>query len=223
MPKVLILYYSSYGHVEQMAEAVADGARRPAPRSRFAACPNSCPRRWRAIPAYKMDQPAQIATVGELSDTTRSSSGWAPATAHGLANGQFLDQTGSLWAKGALNGKVGSAFTSTATQHGGQETTLMAIHTHLMHLAWSASACLQLRRPDAPRRSHGGSPLASTIAGGDGARQPTENELAAPASRATTSPKSPGACSPRRTALSRHRHRTHVEPKTNSTPPHPRD
>ena len=91
----------------------------------------------------------------------------------------FLDQTGALWARGALNGKVGSAFTSTATQHGGQETTLMAIHTNLMHfgmvcvgLPYSFQGQMRLDEVS------GGAPYgASTIAGGDGARQPSQNEL----------------------------------------------
>lgn len=181
MPKVLILYYSSYGHVEQMAEAVADGARQAGAEVTIRRVPELVPEEAARNSGYKMDQPAQIATVSEL--TAYDAIVVGVGTRYGRMASQmanFLDQTGSLWAKGALNGKIGSAFTSTATQHGGQETTLMAIHTNLMHLGLVCvglpySFAGQMRLDEVS----GGSPYgASTIAGGDGARQPSENELA---------------------------------------------
>lgn len=180
MSNILVLYYSSYGHVERMAEAVADGARDAGANVDIKRVPELVPEEVARKSGYKLDQRAPVAKVEELADYDGIIIG--VGTRYGRMASQmanFLDQTGGLWAKGALNGKVGSAFTSTATQHGGQETTLMAIHTNLMHLGL---VCVglpysfqgQMRLDEVT----GGSPYgASTIAGADGSRQPTENEL----------------------------------------------
>ena len=180
MIKVLVLYYSSYGHIETMAKAVAEGVGSAGAEADIRRVPELVPDEVARAAGYKMDQAAPVATVDELPDYDAIIIG--VGTRYGRMASQmanFLDQTGGLWARGALNGKVGSAFTSTATQHGGQETTLMAIHTNLMHLGM---VCVglpysfqgQMRLDEIT----GGSPYgATTIAGGDGSRQPSENEL----------------------------------------------
>jgi len=181
MSKVLVLYYSSYGHIERMAEAVADGAREAGAEVDVRRVPELVPEEVAKKSGYRLDQPAPVARVDELADYDAIIVG--VGTRYGRMASQmanFLDQTGALWAKGALNGKVGSAFSSTATQHGGQETTLMAIHTNLMHLGM---VCVGLPYSFAGQMTldeiTGGTPYgATTIAGGDGSRQPTDNELA---------------------------------------------
>ena len=180
MSRILVLYYSSYGHIEQMAEAVAEGARGTGATVDVKRVPELVPDEVARSSGYKIDQAAPIATVDELETYDAIIVG--VGTRYGRMASQmanFLDQTGGLWARGALNGKVGSAFTSTATQHGGQETTLMAIHTNLFHFgmvlvglpySWGGQMILH--------EVTGGSPYgATTIAGGDGSRQPTDNEL----------------------------------------------
>lgn len=180
MSKVLVLYYSSYGHIEQMAEAVAEGARSTGASVDIRRVPELVPEEVARSSGYKMDQPAPLARVEELESYDAIIIG--VGTRYGRMASQmanFLDQTGGLWARGALNGKVGSAFSSTATQHGGQETTLMAIHTNLLHfgmvtvgLPYSFAGQMTLDEIT------GGTPYgATTIAGGDGSRQPTANEL----------------------------------------------
>ncbi|MGY0560450.1 MULTISPECIES: NAD(P)H:quinone oxidoreductase [unclassified Luteimonas] len=180
MSKVLVLYYSAYGHIEQMAEAVAEGARSAGATVDIRRVPELVPEDVARASHYKLDQQAPLAKVEELPDYDAIIIG--TGTRYGRMTSQmanFLDQTGGLWARGALHGKVGSAFTSTATQHGGQETTLMAIHTNLMHfgmvcvgLPYSFQGQMRLDEVT------GGAPYgASTIAGGDGSRQPSENEL----------------------------------------------
>ncbi|MGY0611808.1 MULTISPECIES: NAD(P)H:quinone oxidoreductase [unclassified Luteimonas] len=180
MSKVLVLYYSAYGHIEQMAQAVAEGAREAGATVDIRRVPELVPEEVARASHYKMDQGAPLAKVDELPDYDAIIIG--TGTRYGRMTSQmanFLDQTGGLWARGALHGKVGSAFTSTATQHGGQETTLMAIHTNLMHfgmvcvgLPYSFQGQMRLDEVT------GGAPYgASTIAGGDGSRQPSENEL----------------------------------------------
>lgn len=181
MSKVLVLYYSSYGHIEKMAEAITDGARDAGAEVDIKRVPELVPDEVAQSSGYKLDQPAPIATVEELPDYDAIIIG--VGTRYGRMASQmanFLDQTGGLWASGALNGKVGSAFSSTATQHGGQETTLMAIHTNLMHFGM---VCVGLPYSFAGQMTldeiTGGTPYgATTIAGGDGSRQPSENELA---------------------------------------------
>ncbi|GAB3319328.1 NAD(P)H:quinone oxidoreductase [Luteimonas notoginsengisoli] len=180
MTKVLVLYYSSYGHIEQMAEAIAEGARAAGSSVDIRRVPELVPESVAIASGYKLDQKAPVAEVDELIDYDAIIIG--TGTRYGRMTSQmasFLDQTGGLWARGALNGKVGSAFTSTATQHGGQETTLMGIHINLLHfgmvcvgLPYSFQGQMRLDEVT------GGTPYgATTIAGGDGSRRPTENEL----------------------------------------------
>jgi NAD(P)H dehydrogenase (quinone) len=180
MAKVLVLYYSTYGHIEQMANAVAEGARSAGATVDVKRVPETVPEEIAKNAHFKLQQDAPIATVNELPDYDAIIIG-AP-TRYGRMPGQmaaFLDQTGGLWARGALHGKVGGAFTSTATQHGGQETTQFSIITNLLHFGMIV---VGLPYSYAPQMSLdeivGGSPYgASTIAGGQGQRQPSEIEL----------------------------------------------
>ena len=180
MAKVLVLYYSTYGHIEQMANALAEGARAAGAAVDVKRVPETVPDDVARNGHFKLDQPAPIATVNELPDYDAIVIG-AP-TRYGRMPSQmaaFLDQTGGLWPKGALHGKVGAAITSTATQHGGQETTLFSIITNLLHfgmvvvgLPYSFAGQMTLDEIT------GCSPYgASTIAGGQGQRQPSQNEL----------------------------------------------
>ena len=181
MAKVLVLYYSTYGHIEQMAGAVAEGVRAGGASVDIKRVPETVPEAAARSAHFKLDQQAPVATVDELPGYDAIVIG-AP-TRYGRMPSQmaaFLDQTGALWASGALNGKVGAAFTSTATQHGGQETTQFSMITNLLHfgmvvvgLPYSFAGQMTLDEIT------GGSPYgASTIAGGQGQRQPSENELA---------------------------------------------
>ena len=181
MTKILVLYYSTYGHVEMMAEAVAEGARSVAGAAvTVKRVPELMPLEVARKAGVKLDQAAAIATPAELADYDAILIG--TPTRYGRMASQmanFLDQTGSLWASNLLVGKVGSAFTSTASQHGGQEITLFSIITNLLHfgmvvvgLPYTAPAQLRLDEVT------GGSPYgATTIAGSTGERQPSENEL----------------------------------------------
>jgi len=181
MSKVLVLYYSSYGHIEQMAYAVAEGARAAGASVDVKRVPETVPQEIAALAHFKTNQDAPVATAAELEGYDAIIIG-AP-TRYGRMPSQmaaFLDQTGGLWARGALNGKVGAAFTSTATQHGGQEQTLFSMITNLMHfgmvivgLPYSHGGQMSIDE------IVGGSPYgASTIAGGQGQRQPSEIDLA---------------------------------------------
>jgi NAD(P)H dehydrogenase (quinone) len=181
MTKVLVLYYSSYGHVEQMAAAVAEGVREAGAEAVVKRVPETVPEAVAKASHFKLDQAAPVATVAELADYDAIILG--VPTRFGNMPGQmksFLDQTGGLWAQGKLVGKVGSVFTSTATQHGGQESTILSTHTVLLHhgmvivgLPYAFQGQMRLDEVT------GGSPYgASTIAAGDGSRQPSENELA---------------------------------------------
>lgn len=181
MTKVLILYYSSYGHIERMADAVAEGARETGAHVDIKRVPELVPREVAEKNGFKVDQAAPIATVDELPDYDAIIIGTPTRFGNMAAQMKnFLDQTGGLWFQGKLIGKVGAVFTSTATQHGGQESTILATHTVLLHhglviagLPYSFQGQMTLSE------IAGGSPYgASTIAGGDGARQPSENELA---------------------------------------------
>jgi NAD(P)H dehydrogenase (quinone) len=179
MTRVLVLTYSSYGHIETMAEAVAEGARATGAEAVVKRVPELVPEAVAQASHYK-PQAAPVATVDELADYDAIIVG-APTrfgrVASQMAN--FWDQTGGLWFQGRLIGKVGAAFTSTATQHGGQETTLFSILTTLMHhgmvlvgLPYSFQG--QMRLDEVV----GGAPYgATTIAGGDGKRQPSETDL----------------------------------------------
>ncbi|OYW79444.1 MAG: NAD(P)H:quinone oxidoreductase, type IV, partial [Asticcacaulis sp. 32-58-5] len=134
MAKILVLYYSSYGHIETMAGAVAEGARSTGATVDIKRVPETAPLEVAKNAGFKLDQAAPVATVAELAEYDAIIIG--TGTRFGRITSQmaaFLDQAGGLWAKGALNGKVGAAFTSTGTQHGGQETTLFSIITNLLH------------------------------------------------------------------------------------------
>ena len=180
MPKILVLYYSAYGHIEAMADAVADGARQTGAVVDIKRVPELVPEEVARASHYKLDQKAPIATVADLEGYDAIVVG--TGTRFGRMSSQmanFLDQAGGLWARGALHGKVGGAFTSTASQHGGQEMTLFSIITNLLHfgmvivgLNYGHTGQLSLDEIT------GGSPYgATTITGGDGRRMPSENEL----------------------------------------------
>jgi len=180
MTKVLVLYHSAYGHIEKMAEAVAEGAREAGVEVDIKRVPELVPEDVAKAAHFKLDQKAPVAKVEDLVNYDAIVIG--VGTRFGRMASQmasFLDQAGGLWAKGALHGKVGGAFTSTATQHGGQETTLFSVITNLLHFGM---VIVGLDYGHAGQMTldeiTGGSPYgASTIAGGDGSRQPTENEL----------------------------------------------
>ena len=182
MTKVLVLYYSSYGHIETMATAVAEGVREAGGEATIKRVPELVPEEVARANHFKLDQAAPIATIDELADYDAIIFG--VPTRFGTMAAQmknFLDQAGGLWMKGALIGKVGSVFASTATQHGGQEATILTTHTFLLHqgmvvvgLPYSFQGQMTLDEIT------GGSPYgASTIAGSQGQRQPSANELAA--------------------------------------------
>lgn len=180
MTKVLVLYYSAYGHMEIMAEALADGARRAGADAVVKRVPETAPEEVAKAAHFKLDQKAPIATVEELSDYDAIIVG-SPTRFGRIASqmAAFWDRTGPLWYTGALRGKIGAAFTSTATQHGGQETTLFSIITNLLHhgmlvcgLPYSHQG--QMRIDEVT----GGSPYgASTVSGMKGERLPSETEL----------------------------------------------
>ncbi|MFO1188841.1 MAG: NAD(P)H:quinone oxidoreductase [Alphaproteobacteria bacterium] len=181
MSKVLVLYYSSYGHIEKMAEAVAEGVREAGAQAVIKRVPELVPEEIARKSGFKLDQAAPIATVAELPEYDAIILG--VPTRFGNMPAQmknFLDQTGGLWVQGKLIGKVGSVFTSTATQHGGQESTILTTHTVLLHhgmvivgLPYSYQGQMGVKE------LVGGSPYgASTIADSDGSRQPSEIDLA---------------------------------------------
>lgn len=180
MSKVLVLYYSSYGHIEKMAEAVAAGAREAGAQVDIKRVPETAPIEVAKAAHFKLDQDAPVAKIEDLADYDAVILGIP--TRFGRMPSQmtaFLDQAGGLWVSGKLNGKVGSVFGSTATQHGGQETTLFSGITNLMHfgmvivgLPYSFPGQMGLTE------IHGLSPYgATTIAAGDGSRQPSRVEL----------------------------------------------
>ncbi|HKU98845.1 MAG TPA: NAD(P)H:quinone oxidoreductase [Vineibacter sp.] len=181
MPKVLVLYYSTYGHIETLAQAVAEGARAAGATVDIKRVPETAPEAVAKAAHFKLDQAAPVARIDDLADYDAIIVG--TGTRFGRMSSQmasFLDQAGGLWMRGALNGKVGAAFTSTATQHGGQETTLFSIITNLLHfgmvvvgLPYSFQGQMKLDEIT------GGAPYgATTISAGDGSRQPSANELA---------------------------------------------
>ena len=181
MTKVLVLYYSSYGHIEQMAQAVADGVRAAGAEAVIKRVPELVPEEIAKKSHFKLDQAAPIATVAELPDYDAIIIGVPTRFGNMAAQMKnFLDQAGGLWAQGKLVGKVGSVFTSSATQHGGQESTILTTHVVLLHLGlvivglpYSFAGQMGVGEVT------GGSPYgASTIADGDGSRQPSANELA---------------------------------------------
>src|SRR5471032_515982 len=180
MTKVLVLYYSSYGHIETMAAAVAEGAREAGAQVDIKRVPETVPEEVAKGAYFKLDQAAPIATVDQLEAYDAIVVG-APTRFGRICSqmASFLEQAGGLWMRGALNGKVGGAFTSTGTQHGGQETTLFSIITNLLHfgmtivgLPYSYQGQMTLDE------IVGGSPYgATTIAGSQGQRQPSALDL----------------------------------------------
>jgi len=180
MAKILVLYYSSYGHIETMAEAVAEGAREAGAQVDIKRVPETVPEEIARKAGFKLDQKAPVATIADLENYDAIIVG--TGTRFGRMSSQmaaFLDQAGGLWARGVLTGKVGAAFTSTASQHGGQETTLFSILTNLLHfgmvvvgLPYSFAGQMGVEEVK------GGSPYgATTIAHSDGSRQPSAVEL----------------------------------------------
>ena len=156
MAKVLVLYYSAYGHIETMANAVAEGAREAGATVDIKRVPELVPAEVAKAAHFKLDQSAPVATIDDLANYDAIIVGTGTRfgrMASQMAN--FLDQAGGLWAKGALHGKVGGAFTSTATQHGGQETTLFSVITNLLHFGMTIVGLnYGYARPDDARRSH---------------------------------------------------------------------
>lgn len=181
MTKVLVLYYSMYGHIEIMANAVAEGARSIENAEVVVKrVPEPMPEEVARRVGVKLDQAAPIATVEELPDYDAIIFGTPTRFGNMCAQMRnFLDQTGRIWLNGGLIGKVGGVFTSTSTQHGGQETTITSFHTTLLHhgmiIVGVPYSCQEIMNMS---EITGGSPYgASTLAGGDGKRQPSDNEI----------------------------------------------
>jgi len=182
MTKVLVLYYSSYGHIEAMAAAVAEGAASvPGTEVSVKRVPELVPETVAAASGMKTDQSAPIATPDELAEYDAIIFGTPTRFGNMAAQMRnFLDQTGGLWFTKALVGKVGSVFVSTASQHGGQETTITSFHTTLLHHGMVIVGLPYTFAGNAEMGEiSGGTPYgASTLAGNDGSRMPSENELA---------------------------------------------
>nr|WP_294518048.1 NAD(P)H:quinone oxidoreductase [uncultured Rhodopila sp.] len=181
MAKVLVLYYSTYGHIEALAAAVAEGARSAGATVDIKRVPETVPAELAKASHFKLDQAAPVAVIDDLANYDAIIVG--TPTRFGRISSQlasFLDQAGGLWAKGALNGKVGAAFTSSATQHGGQEATLFSIITNLLHFGLVVVGLdYGFQGQMGVDEVVGGSPYgATTIASADGSRKPSERELA---------------------------------------------
>ena len=180
MTKVLVLYYSTWGHIETMAGAVAEGAREAGAHVTIKRVPELTPEAVAKAAHYKLNQTAPIADPNELANYDAIIIG--TPTRYGNMAAQmknFLDQTGALWMNGALVGKVGSVFTSSATQHGGQESTILSTHVVLLHLGMVIVGLpYAFQGQMGVAEVMGNSPYgASTIASGDGSRQPSAIEL----------------------------------------------
>jgi NAD(P)H dehydrogenase (quinone) len=180
MSKVLVLYYSSYGHTETMAQAVAEGARSAGATVDVKRVPETVPTDVAKASYFKLDQSAPIASVDQLANYDAIIIG--TPTRFGRISSQmasFLDQAGGLWMRGAFNGKVGGAFTSTATQHGGQEMTLFSVIANLLHFGMTIVGLPYSHQGQMTLDEIvGGSPYgASTVAGSQGQRQPSAIEL----------------------------------------------
>ncbi|MFS0736539.1 NAD(P)H:quinone oxidoreductase [Sphingomonas sp. 1P06PA] len=180
MAKVLVLYYSSYGHIETMANAIAEGARAAGADVDVKRVPETVPEEVARKSHYKLDQAAPVATIAELENYDAIVVG--TGTRFGRISSQmaaFLDQGGGLWARGALNGKVGAAFTSSASQHGGNETTLFSIITNLLHFGMTIVGLdygFQGQLDNS--KVVGGAPYgATTIANSDGSRAVGPEEI----------------------------------------------
>jgi NAD(P)H dehydrogenase (quinone) len=181
MSKILILYYSSYGHIETMADAIAEGARSQGAAVDIRRVPETVPHDVAATAHYKLDQAAPVATIAELEHYDAIIIG--TGTRFGRLSSQlaaFLDQGGGLWARSALNGKIGAAFVSTATQHGGQETTLFSIITNLLHFGMTIVGLPYSHQGQmSVDEIVGGAPYgATTITGTDSSRVPSAIDLA---------------------------------------------
>jgi NAD(P)H dehydrogenase (quinone) len=181
MSKILVLYYSSYGHVETLASAVAEGARGIGAEVAVKRVPELMPEDVARKAGVKFDQAAPLATVDELAGYDAIIFGTPTRFGNMAAQMRnFLDQTGGLWMKGALIGKVGSVFASTGTQHGGQETTITSFHTTLLHHGMVIVG-VPYSVPELTNMAEitGGTPYgATTLAKADGSRAPSANELA---------------------------------------------
>ncbi|WOK35625.1 NAD(P)H:quinone oxidoreductase [Sphingomonas sp. C3-2] len=180
MAKVLVLYYSTYGHIETMAHAIAEGARATGATVDVKRVPETVPEAIARANHFKYDQDAPIATVADLENYDAIIVG--TGTRFGRISSQmaaFLDQAGGLWARGALNGKVGAAFTATGSQHGGQETTLFSILTNLLHFGMTIVGLdYGFAGQMGVDEVKGGAPYgATTLSDGDGSRMPSETEL----------------------------------------------
>lgn len=180
MARVLVLYYSTYGHIETMAAAIAEGARRGGATADIRRVPETVPEEIARKDHFKLDQAAAMATIAGLENYDAIIVG--TGTRFGRISAQmatFLDQAGGLWARGALHGKVGAAFTSSATQHGGQEMTLFSIIANLLHFGMTIVGLPYSHQGQMTLDEIvGGAPYgATTIAGGDGSRQPSAIEL----------------------------------------------
>jgi NAD(P)H dehydrogenase (quinone) len=179
--KVLVLYYSSYGHIEKLAHEIASGASEAGATVDVKRVPELLSPEAAKAAGYKVDQSAPVATIEDLANYDAVVIG--TGTRFGRMSSHmasFLDQAGGLWAKGALHGKVGGAFSSSATQHGGQELTLLSIITNLFHFGMTV---VGLNYGFAGQMNvdeiTGGAPYgATTVAGPDGKREVSENELA---------------------------------------------
>jgi NAD(P)H dehydrogenase (quinone) len=182
MTKVLVLYYSSYGHIETMANAEAEGARTGGADAVVKRVPELVPIDVAKKAGFKLDQPAPVATIDELPDYDAIIFG--SPTRFGCVTGQmrnFLDQAGGLWAQGTLIGKAGAMFTSSATQHGGQESTILTFVPTLLHLGMVfVGLPYSFQGQMGLTEILGGSPYgAATISGTDGSRKPSAVELEA--------------------------------------------
>ncbi|QBX37926.1 NAD(P)H:quinone oxidoreductase [Brevundimonas sp. S30B] len=181
MAKILVLYHSTYGHLEVMAQAVAEGAAQvEGAQVDIKRVPETVPQELAEKSGYKLDQAAPIAVIDDLKDYDAIIIG--AGTRFGSVASQmraFLDQAGGLWFTGALLGKIGGAFTATATQHGGQETTFQGLHNFFMHHGMPVVGLpYAFQGQSRLDEITGGSPYgASTITGSDGSRMPSENEL----------------------------------------------
>jgi NAD(P)H dehydrogenase (quinone) len=181
MAKVLVLYYSSYGHVETMANAVAEGARSAGAHVDIKRVPETVPAEAAKAAHFKLDQKAPVASIEELANYDAIVVG-TPTRFGRIASqmASFLDQAGGLWMRGALHGKVGGAFASTATQHGGQEVTLFSVITNLLHFGMTIVGLPYSHQGQMTLDEIvGGSPYgATTVAGSAGQRQPSALDLA---------------------------------------------
>lgn len=180
MAKVLVLYYSSYGHIETMAQAVAEGARAGGADVDIKRVAELVPEEVASASGYKLDQAAPLAKPADLVNYDAVIFG--TPTRFGMMASQmknFIDQCGAQWANGSLIGKVGGVFTASASQHGGQESTILNFHTCLLHLGFVVAGLpYSFQGQLVVDTVTGGSPYgASTIAAGDGSRQPSEIEL----------------------------------------------